>query len=214
MVGNNHPYQVGVELQRARADGLQAEPLAQFILANLWVLYASTPDGRSHVSLSLPTVQGIDLRAGVPPEQVRYHNVVHHKMTPELLCIQHDTCVMCIPSIPYTCHTINAWTEQALAISSGHDASFLMLEYGSDSTVNASALQVHLQRPRLVGELGFVLGVAQFAVPDIGVGGAKPIPFVSLDVVLDGVCVGVCVLYQLFAFRAPHAFVCFLCCKY
>lgn len=62
-----------------------------------------------------------------------------------------------------------------------------MLEYGADATVNASALHVNLQRPRLVGELGFVLGVAQFAVPDIGLGGAKPIPFVSLDIVMDGV---------------------------
>ncbi len=64
-----------------------------------------------------------------------------------------------------------------------------MLEYGSDTSSNTTALQVHLQQPQLVGELGFMLGVAQFAVPDIGVGGAKPIPYVSLDVVLQGTCV-------------------------
>lgn len=44
------------------------EPLGLFTIADLWVSYCAHEGGRMAVTLSLPTVQGNDLRPGVPQQ--------------------------------------------------------------------------------------------------------------------------------------------------
>lgn len=45
-------------------------------------------------------------------------------------------------------------------------------------------IQVRLQRPTVVAEVGFMLSVAKFFVPGFAMSGLVPIPFESNDVVL------------------------------
>lgn len=47
-------------------------------------------------------------------------------------------------------------------------------------------IQVRLQRPTVVAEVGFMLTVTKFFVPGFASSGLTPIPFESNDVVLEG----------------------------
>lgn len=47
-------------------------------------------------------------------------------------------------------------------------------------------LQITLQRPTVVAEIGFLLAVTKFFVPTMAISGVSPIPFVSQDIYLEG----------------------------
>ncbi len=47
-------------------------------------------------------------------------------------------------------------------------------------------LQVTLQRPTVVAEIGFLLAVTKFFVPTMAISGVSPIPFISQDIYLTG----------------------------
>lgn len=47
-------------------------------------------------------------------------------------------------------------------------------------------VQVRLQRPTVVAEIGFMLSVTKFFVPGVTMSGVTPTPFESNDVVLEG----------------------------
>lgn len=47
-------------------------------------------------------------------------------------------------------------------------------------------VQVRLQRPTVVAEIGFMLSVTKFFVPGVTMSGITPTPFESNDVVLEG----------------------------
>ncbi len=47
-------------------------------------------------------------------------------------------------------------------------------------------IQVRLQRPTVVAEVGFMLSVTKFFVPGFAMSGLSPTPFESNDVVLQG----------------------------
>lgn len=49
-------------------------------------------------------------------------------------------------------------------------------------------VQVRLQRPTVVAEIGFMLSVTKFFVPGVTMSGVTPTPFESNDVVLEGMC--------------------------
>ena len=47
-------------------------------------------------------------------------------------------------------------------------------------------IQLRLQRPTVVAEIGFMLAVTKFFVPGVTMSGVTPTPFESNDVVLEG----------------------------
>lgn len=47
-------------------------------------------------------------------------------------------------------------------------------------------IQVRLQRPTVVAEVGFMLSVTKFFVPGFAMSGITPTPFESTDLVLEG----------------------------
>lgn len=47
-------------------------------------------------------------------------------------------------------------------------------------------VQLRLQRPTVVAEIGFMLAVTKFFVPGVTMSGVTPTPFDSNDVVLEG----------------------------
>lgn len=47
-------------------------------------------------------------------------------------------------------------------------------------------VQLRLQRPTVVAEIGFMLSVTKFFVPGVTMSGVTPTPFESNDVVLEG----------------------------
>ena len=47
-------------------------------------------------------------------------------------------------------------------------------------------LQITLQRPTVVAEIGFLLAVTKFFVPTMAISGVSPIPFASQDIYLEG----------------------------
>ena len=51
-------------------------------------------------------------------------------------------------------------------------------------------LQVTLQRPTVVAEIGFLLAVTKFFVPTMAISGVSPIPFMSQDIYLEGASFG------------------------
>lgn len=72
--------------------------------------------------------------------------------------------------------------EHSLVISSGQRASLLMLRYccGSDKKL----LDVILQKPLVVLELGFLIDLSAFFVPQFSLAKVDPLPFVSHDIIL------------------------------
>ncbi|KAL4858517.1 Vacuolar protein sorting-associated protein 13C [Chlorella vulgaris] len=76
--------------------------------------------------------------------------------------------------------------EQSLVISSGHKASFLMLDWAAGPGMTHQALGMTLQKPLLVAELSFLLAITQFVVPTFAFVKDRPIPWVTHDVALSG----------------------------
>ncbi|KAL4447306.1 hypothetical protein ABPG77_007339, partial [Micractinium sp. CCAP 211/92] len=76
--------------------------------------------------------------------------------------------------------------EQSLVISSGHKASFLMLDWAASPGMAHQALAMTLQKPLLVAELSFLLAVTQFVVPTFAFVKNRPIPYVTHDIALTG----------------------------
>lgn len=55
-----------------------------------------------------------------------------------------------------------------------------------DQPVLFAQVQLRLQRPTVVAEIGFMLSVTKFFVPGVTMSGVTPTPFESNDVVLEG----------------------------
>ncbi len=47
-------------------------------------------------------------------------------------------------------------------------------------------IQMRLQRPTVVAEVGFMLSITKFFVPGFAMSGITPTPFESTDLVLEG----------------------------
>lgn len=72
--------------------------------------------------------------------------------------------------------------EHSLVISSGHRASLLMLHYSCQA--GKRTVDLILQKPLIVLELGFLIDLSQFFVPQFSFAKVDPLPFVSHDLIL------------------------------
>lgn len=152
-----------LEMLRTVVATGELAPLARFSVVGAWVAYRSTYGGSMFVSLSLPRVEGTDARAWVPEE----HSLV--------ICSAHASA--------------GGAGEASAADGDGGSIvkpTFLTLQYEAHDRMAQQKLQVRLQRPTVVGEIGFMLAVTKFYVPDFKLSGVTPIPFKSGDVLLQG----------------------------
>lgn len=74
--------------------------------------------------------------------------------------------------------------EKSLVISSGHTASFMMLEYKSNE--EGQEIDIILQKPLFIAEIGFLLSLANFFVPSFEFVKSDEIPFCTFDIYLKG----------------------------
>jgi len=90
----------------------------------------------------------------------------------------------CIPKVEAQDLRPEVPPEQSLAISSGHKASFLMLQWDASSGMASQNLGIILQKPLFVAELTFLLSVARFVLPTFSFVKSNPIPFATHDILL------------------------------
>ncbi|KAK9908805.1 hypothetical protein WJX75_003140 [Coccomyxa subellipsoidea] len=137
-------------------------PLARFTIGNLWVAFRTTAGGALYLSVSLPRVEGVDLRPWVPPE----HSLV-------------------ISSEQYSAESRaegeGSGDGSALAWEA---ASFLTLEYKAAAQMSKQQIRVRLQRPTISAEMSFLLAVVKFYLPDFAIGSITPVPFYTQDILL------------------------------
>ncbi len=114
-------------------------------------------------------------RFGVADLYVLYQNTESGAMHVET-CIPKVEAQDLRPEIP---------PEQSLAISSGHKASFLMLQWDASPEMSSQSLSVVLQKPLFVAELSFLLSVARFVMPTFSFVKSNPIPFATHDIFLN-----------------------------
>lgn len=74
--------------------------------------------------------------------------------------------------------------EKSLVVSSGHTASFMMLEYKSNE--EGQEVDIILQKPLFIAEIGFLLSLTNFFVPSFEFVKSDEIPFCSFDIYLTG----------------------------
>lgn len=63
---------------------------------------------------------------------------------------------------------------------------FVCLQWHASAGLVAQTLCITLQKPLLVAELGFLLSVTKFVIPNFAFIQSTPLPFASMDVVLSG----------------------------
>lgn len=93
---------------------------------------------------------------------------------------------VCVPKVEIQDLRPEVPKEQSLVISSGHKASFLMLQWDATPGLVDQKLGITLQKPVFVAELSFLLSIARFVMPSFAFVKSSPIPYVSYDVLLDG----------------------------
>ncbi|KAL4527774.1 hypothetical protein Ndes2437A_g02912 [Nannochloris sp. 'desiccata'] len=90
----------------------------------------------------------------------------------------------CIPKVEAQDLRPEIPPEQSLAISSGHKASFLMLQWDASPGMVSQSLGIILQKPLFVAELSFLLSVTRFVLPTFSFVKSTPIPFATYDILL------------------------------
>lgn len=90
----------------------------------------------------------------------------------------------CIPKVEAQDLRPEVPPEQSLAISSGHKASFLMLQWDASPGMVQQTLGLTLQKPLFVAELSFLLSVTRFVLPTFSFVKSSPIPFATHDILL------------------------------
>lgn len=113
-------------------------------------------------------------RFGVADLYVLYQNTESGAMHVET-CIPKVEAQDLRPEIP---------PEQSLAVSSGHKASFLMLQWDASPGMASQNLGIILQKPLFVAELSFLLSVTRFVIPTFSFVKSDPIPFATYDMLL------------------------------
>ena len=74
--------------------------------------------------------------------------------------------------------------EKSPVVSSGHTATFMMLEYKSNE--ESQEVDIILQKPLFIAEIGFLLSLTNFFVPSFEFVKSDEIPFCSFDIYLTG----------------------------
>lgn len=176
--------EVELELKRT-VEGLpQPLPLARFTVDEFYVAYRNAEDGSMHVVTCVPKVEIRDMRPEVPVEQSLVISS-GHKASFLMLEVKNALSDMTMSSLEAVIFLIHRSGRSGRLMASQHVFFFLgALQWGASPGMTAQTLGITLQKPLFVAELGFLLNVTQFVVPNFSFVKSTPLPFVSMDILL------------------------------
>lgn len=179
--------QAQLMLWNAQPQGLPPAAVGSVELKNLWVAVSMTQQGNMLLWLSLPSVCARDLRPGVPKEASLVLSTAEIGASTDLGGPLSGTGATALPvSCPRDRDTSSS--SGGSSCKQGADAplpSLLTLQYRAVNSLGpepAAALQVRLQRPTLVLDVGFIMKVLHFVAPQAGLQGPVPRPYATHEV--------------------------------
>lgn len=189
--------QAQLMLWNAQPEGLPPAAVGSIEFSNMWLSTINTHAGNMLLSLSLPTVCARDLRSGVPKEASLVLSTAEIGASTAAATSLSGTGAVPLPSgcpsnraAPEGGTAGSGSCQQDSSCSSTSSASSLLpslltLEYRQVRSLGpepVSALQVRLQRPTLVLDVGFIMKVLHFVAPTAGLQGPVPRPFETREV--------------------------------
>jgi hypothetical protein len=178
--------QTQLMLWDAQPQGLPPVALGSVELKNLWVAVSMTQQANMLLWLSLPSVCARDLRPGVPKEASLVLSTAEIGAGAELGGGLSGTGATALPTACPKDHDItSSSSSSSQGGASGPLPSLLTLQYRAVNSLQpepAAALQVRLQRPTLVLDVGFIMKVLHFVAPQVGLQGPVPRPFVTHEI--------------------------------
>lgn len=202
--------QAQLMLWNAQPQGLPAAPVGSIEFRDMWLAVSMTQRGNMLLWLSLPSVCARDLRPGVPKEASLVLSTAEIGAATDLGGPLSGTGATSIPvatAPPRSESSSSSSSAEQGQVQQGDNTgssssscmatggggsrspgplpSLLTLEYRAVNSIGpdpAAALQVRLQRPTLVLDVGFLMKVLHFVVPTAGLQGPVPRPFVSHEV--------------------------------
>lgn len=175
--------QAQLMLWNAQPQGLPPSAVGSVELKNLWVAVSMTHLGNMLLWLSLPSVCARDLRPGVPKEASLVLSTAEIGSGSDLGGPLSGTGATPLPTAcPRYRDSSSSSKQQG---PSGPLPSLLTLQYRAVNSIGpepAAALQVRLQRPTLVLDVGFIMKVLHFVAPQAGLQGPVPRPYTTHEV--------------------------------
>jgi hypothetical protein len=207
--------QAQLMLWNAQPQGLPPASVGSIEFRDMWLSVSMTQLGNMLLWLSLPSVCARDLRPGVPKEASLVLSTAEIGAAADLGGPLSGTGATSLPTgcPPKRSDSISSnqpppsapeqrqQQQQAVVTSSSGSSgagsrgggplpSLLTLEYRAVNSIAAgqpaAALQVRLQRPTLVLDVGFILKVLHFVAPTAGLQGPMPRPYASHEIHLSG----------------------------
>lgn len=184
--------QAQLMLWNAQPQGLPPSAVGSVELKNLWVSVSMTQQSNMLLWLSLPSVCARDLRPGVPKEASLVLSTAEIGAGADVGggALSGTGAV----SLPTACpKDRSSSSSMSTSSSSGQQCpgllpSLLTLQYRAVNSIGpqpAAALQVRLQRPTLVLDVGFIMKVLHFVAPQAGLQGPVPRPYATHEVHLQ-----------------------------
>lgn len=190
--------QAQLMLWNAQPQGLPPAAVGSIEFSNMWVAVNITQAGSMLLSLSIPSVCARDLRAGVPKEASLVLSTAEIGASTTAAAGLAGTGAIPLPSgCPKNRSASGGGAADASSCeqsgscssSSGPASSLLpsllTLEYRQVKGLDpepVSALQVRLQRPTLVLDVGFIMKVLHFVAPTAGLQGPVPRPYETREI--------------------------------
>jgi hypothetical protein len=174
--------QAQLMLWNAQPQGLLPAAVGSIELKNLWVAVSMTQLGNMLLWLSLPSVCARDLRPGVPKEASLVLSTAEIGASTDLGGPLSGTGAVALPT---SCPPNRDSCSGKQQGSSSPLPSLLTLQYRAVNSIGlepAAALQVRLQRPTLVLDVGFIMKVLHFVAPQAGLQGPVPRPYTTHEV--------------------------------
>lgn len=195
-----------LKLWNGQDSGGDRTPLGSVEFADLWVAHNTTSAGNMLLTVSLPTVCVRDLRPGVPKEASLVLSTAEIGATAAAGSLAGTGAVgLPVAHTEGGDDEGDASSDAQVATTSGRETgamvggaaaeqgqghhhyhlagmlpSLLTLEYRSFKTLGpgpVQGIQLRLQRPTLVLDIGFIMTAVGFFVPDIGLQGPVPRPY-------------------------------------
>jgi len=177
--------QAQLMLWNAQPQGLPPAAVGSIELKDLWVAVSMTQKSNMLLWLSLPSVCARDLRPGVPREASLVLSTAEIGAGTDLGGALSGTGATSLPTACPPQRDSSSGSSGCKQAIAGPLPSLLTLQYRAVTSLGpepAAALQVRLQRPTLVLDVGFIMKVLHFVAPSAGLQGPVPRPYATHEV--------------------------------